>query len=225
VRASRSRCSCPPSPNPTPSPRPTPIPKPTPDLKPGPGGGPGGPSGPDGKDLCDPFLGIPCGVDAGTYTPSKFTPAIRFDLGRGWSVSAYDTDLIHLGRDEGSLTMVSAVTTVYPNGQATAAPKSARALIEAFIETNGVAARKPVDQKVDKHAGTRVDLSPMGTNRVALFGTDSQTFYLEANRTSRLLVVDAPGGAVVFAVEPAENQTLDKITKTTDPIIKSLNFR
>jgi hypothetical protein len=208
-----------PSPDPTASPRPTPTPKPSATPKPQTSAGPGG-----GKDLCDPFLGIPCGADAGTYAPSKFTPAIRFELGRGWSVSANDPDLIALGRDEGSLTIVSAITVVYPNGQTTAAPDTARALVEAFIGTNDVAARKPVAQRVDKHKATRVDLAPTG-DRVALFATDSQTYYLEANRTTRLLVVDAPGGPLVIAVAAGENQSLDRITPTTDPIVKSLRFR
>ena len=203
---------------PTPDPKPTPAPKPTP--KPPPNTPSKG-----ARDVCDPFLGIDCGLDPGIYEPSKFTPPIHFELGAGWAVSVSEADLLALTRDEGTLTFASGITTVYPSGTGTEAPDSARALVETFIETDGVAAGKPTDGKIDKLRTRIVDLTPTGSDRVALFGTNTQTFYLEPVGTTRLTVVDGRDGPVVIAVEPAEDATFTSIRKITDPVIKSFSFR
>ena len=62
----------------TPSPKPTakPKPAPTPTPKPRPG---------TVADVCEPFLGLACGLGKGTYEPSRFAPAVRFKLGDGWA--------------------------------------------------------------------------------------------------------------------------------------------
>ena len=65
---------------------------------------------PASLDLCDPFFGVACGLDAGTYEPTRFEPPIRFKLGGGWSVADSQPDLIALARDEGPLTFASAIT-------------------------------------------------------------------------------------------------------------------
>jgi len=70
-----------------------------------------------------------------------------------------------------------------------------------------------------------VDLTPTGPDRVALFGTGTQTFYLEPVGTTRVTVVDGRDGPLVIAVEPAENSTIDAIRKVADPVIKSFAFR
>ena len=57
---------------------PTPVPKATP--KPAAGAA---------RDLCDPIFGFACGLEKGTYTPSRFKPAIQFKLGDGWSTSVW----------------------------------------------------------------------------------------------------------------------------------------
>ncbi|MEA2633191.1 MAG: eukaryotic-like serine/threonine-protein kinase, partial [Chloroflexota bacterium] len=173
-----------PSPTPTPTPTPTKASKPTPDTKPGPKPAAGT------RDLCDPILGFPCQLDAGTYEPSRFTPAIHFTLGGGWSTSAWTTDFILLGRQEGNLILAGAVTSVYPSGNATPPPATAKDLVEIFIETDGVAASRPVDQRIGKRKATVVDLTTTGPDRLALFGTSTQTYYLEPNRTTRVMVID-----------------------------------
>jgi serine/threonine-protein kinase len=207
-----------PQPTPTPSPNPTPAPKPTP--KPPPNTPTRG-----ARDLCDPFLGIACGLDPGTYEPSKFAPPAHFVLGAGWSVSVSEPDMFVLDRTEGSMTFASGITAVYPHGVATQAPTSAKSLVETFIETDGVAAGKPAQGHVDKRKSTVVDLAPTGPDRIALFGTSTQTFYLEPVGTTRVTVVDGADGPLVIAVEPAENSTIDAIRKVADPVIKSFAFR
>ena len=200
------------APNPTLAPKPTPKPPPNTPTR-------------GARDLCDPFLGIACGLDPGTYEPSKFAPPAHFVLGAGWSVSVSEPDMFVLDRTEGSMTFASGVTAVYPHGVATEAPTSPRSLVETFIETDGVAAGKPAQGHVDKRKSTVVDLTPTGPDRVALFGTGTQTFYLEPVGTTRVTVVDGRDGPLVIAVEPAENSTIDAIRKVADPVIKSFAFR
>jgi serine/threonine-protein kinase len=216
------------TPRPTPTLRPTPLPTPTAaatvSAKPTPKRPPNTP-GRGARDLCDPFLGIACGLDRGTYEPSKFAPPIRFVLGDGWSVSSSDSDGFTIDRTEGSMTFASAIAAVYPSGQPTAPPTSARSLVETFIETNGVAAGKPGQGHIDKHRSTVVDLTPTGPDRVALFSTNTQTFYLEPVGTTRLTAIDGPGGPIVIAVQPAEDSTIDAIRKVADPVVKSFAFR
>ena len=202
-----------PAPTPTRTPKPTATPKPTPK----PAGGV--------RDLCDPILGFACRLDAGTYEPSRYAPAIRFTLGSGWSASAWAADLIALARAEGNLTLASAITAVYPSGQAMAPPRSAKGLVEMFIGTDGVAARRPVNQHVDKRRATLIDLTPTGPDRVALFGTSTQIFYLEPSATTRIIVIDAPGGPMVIAIEPVGASTLENVLPATNPVLKSFRFR
>jgi hypothetical protein len=196
----------------------TPVPKPTP--KPPPNTPTRG-----ARDLCDPFLGIACGLDRGTYEPSKFTPPVRFALGDGWSVSLSAPDMFTLDRAEGSMTFASAITAVYPSGQPTAPKTSARSLVETFIETTGVAAGKPGQGHIDKHRSTVVDLTPTGPDRIALFSTMTQTFYLEPVGTTRVTAIDGPNGPIVIAIQPAEDSTIDAIRKVADPVVKSFAFR
>ena len=199
-------------PKPTPAPKPTPKPPPNTPSK-------------GARDVCDPFFGVACGLDPGTYEPTKFTPPIHVEIAAGWAVSVSEIDLLALSRDEGALTFASGITTVYPSGSGTEAPGSARALVETFIETDGVAAGKPSDGKIGKLRTRIVDLTPTGSDRVALFGTSTQTFYLEPIGTTRLTVLDGPDGRLVVAVEPVENATFTSIRKITDPVIKSFSLR
>jgi eukaryotic-like serine/threonine-protein kinase len=202
-------------PTPTAAPDPTKASKPTPDPKPAGGA----------RDLCDPIFGFPCQLDAGTYEPSRFTPAVHFDLGAGWSTSVWATDLIVLGRPEGNLILAGTITSVYPSGDATDPPRSAKDQVEIFIETNGVAAGRPADQRIDKKKATVVDLTTTGPDRLALFGTSTQTYYLEPNRTTRVTVIDGKAGPFVIAVEPADSSTLDAVLPATATVIKSFTFR
>ena len=183
------------------------------------------PAGPGALDVCDPFFSVACGLDAGTYEPTHFVPAIRLKIGRGWSVADSRSEVLALTRDEGRLTFMSGITNVYPSGDPARAPGTARLLVEAFIETDGVAAGKPSDRKIDKHRATTVDLSPTGPDRVALFGSESQTFFLEPNGTTRLSVIDTDAGPVVIAIEPAADRQPAAIVKIATPVVTSVHFR
>jgi serine/threonine-protein kinase len=209
------------------TPRPTPTVAPTPTLRPTPTAGPTATPRPAGvaADLCEPFLGFACGLGAGTYEPSAFEPAVRFALDDGWSVVVSEPDIIALTRAEGVLTMAGAPTAVFPSGDPVAAPGNARALIEAFINTDGVAASKPSERRVDKRKATAVDLSPTGQARVAIFSTTNQTYYLEPFATTRVIVVDGKDGLLVIAVEPVDEATLQMILPAAEAVVDSLRFR
>jgi eukaryotic-like serine/threonine-protein kinase len=214
------------SPTPKPTPRPTvaPTPKPTakptavptPASKPRPG---------TAADVCEPFLGIPCSLDKGTYEPSRFSPSVRFTLGDGWGVTTSQPTLLALNRDEGVLTLASAIATVYPSGSPRTAPSSVRDLVETFIGTDGVASGKPDATRVDKRRATAVDLAPTGPDRVPLFGTGDQTFYLEPSGTTRIIVVDGKDGMLVIAIEPAGDSTLESMLPKARSVVNSLRFQ
>ena len=211
---------------PTPTPRPTAIPtvKPTKAPTPIPKATPK-PAAAAARDLCDPILGFACGLEKGTYTPSRFEPPILFKLRDGWSTSVWQSDLIGLDRQEGGLTFASSLVSVYPNGDATDAPRSARLVAESFIDTDGVAARRPKASQVDKHKATVVDLAPTGPDRVPLFGTSTQTFYLEPFGTTRLIVIDGDDGVLVIAIEPTGDSTLESILPEANRVVASVRFR
>jgi hypothetical protein len=201
-------------PKPTRTPTPTPVPKATPRPRSG-----------ATLDVCDPFLGIACGLDAGTYEPTRFAPPIRFKIGTGWSVTDSETHLLALGRDEGRMTFAGGITVAYPSGDPADAPTNARSLVEAFIETDGVAAGKPTARHIDKHRATIVDLAPTGRDRIALFGSGSQTFFLEPNGTTRIVVIDGTAGPLVIAIEPAGDGTSEAIVRIAMPVALGVQFR
>ncbi len=203
-----------PAPTPKPTPKPTPVPKPTPKPQAG-----------AISDMCQPFLGIACVLGAGTYEPSGFSPAVRFKLGDGWDVATSQAALLALTRDEGVLTLASGISTVYPSGDAVTAPSSAGSLVETFIGTDGVAAGRPDGLRIDKRRATAVDLAPTGPDRVPLFGTGDQTFYLEPDGTTRIIVIDGKDGVLVIAIEPSQDSTLESILKPAQPFVTSLRFR
>ena len=211
---------------PTPTPRPTAVPtvKPTKAPTPIPKTTPK-PAAGAARDLCDPIFGFACGLEKGTYTPSRFEPPILFKLRDGWSTSVWESDLIGLDRQEGGLTFASGLISVYPNGDAADAPRSARLVAESFIDTDGVAARRPKAGQVDKHKATIVDLAPTGPDRVPLFGTSTQTFYLEPFGTTRLIVIDGDDGVLVIALEPAGDSTLESLLPEANRVVSSVRFR
>ncbi len=217
------------TPSPKPTVRPTPLPtiaptpapaKPTAKPKP-----PAKPATASGANLCDPFFGIACGLDKGAYAPATFVPAIAFTLGDGWSVATSNPNLLGLTRDAGSLTFASAIDTVYPNGEATAAPASARLLVETFIETDGVAAGKPADRRIDKHTATSVNLAATGRDRIALFGSGEQVFYLEPIGTTRIIVIDSKDGPIILAIEPTQDSAIEAVIPAASVVVKSFKFR
>jgi hypothetical protein len=215
-------------PTPTPSARPTPTPAPTATAKPTPTSAPPAPTpraaGSIG-DLCEPMFGFACGLGAGMYQPATFEPGVSFRLGGGWSTTLREPDIVSLSRDEGVLTLAGAVTAVYPRGGAENPPRSGRALAETFVETDGVAASRPKVDRVDKRRATVVDLSASGPQRLPLFSTASQTFYLEPDDTTRIIVVEARDGILLIAIEPAAGRRLDDILPIAEAVVHSLRFR
>jgi tRNA A-37 threonylcarbamoyl transferase component Bud32 len=199
---------------PSTAPDPTPVPRATPR-----------PAAKGSHDLCDPILGFACGLDKGTYDPSRFEPAIRFKLRDGWSASMWQPDLIALRREQGAVTFASGVISVFPEGDAVDAPRSARSLVEDLIGTDGVAAGRPHDIRVDKRRARVVDLAPTGPDRVPLFGVSSQTYYLEPAGTTRIVVVDGKDGPLVIAIEPTEDSSLEALLGEADRVVDSVRFR
>jgi hypothetical protein len=217
------------SPTPPPTARPTAVPtadptpapaKATPKPNPSPK-----PAAASLHDLCEPFFGLACGLDKGTYAPARFTPAIQFKLGDGWAAAANGPDLVSLTRDSGVLTFAGSITSVFPRGDTRPAPATSRALVETFIGTDGVAAGKPKTQKVGGRNGRLVDLSPTGRDRIALFGTTGQTFYLEPFGTTRIIVVDAADGILIIAIEPTADSTIEAVLPTASAVVKTVRFR
>ena len=208
-----------PTARPTTRPTPAPTAKPTANAKADP------PHSPGALDVCDPFFGVSCGLDAGTYEPTRFTPSIRFKIGKGWSVADSQPNLLALARDEGQMTFASGIATVYPSGDPADAPTTARMLVEAFIGTDGIAAGKPADRHIDKRRATTVDLSTTGRERVPLFGSGSQTFFLEPNGTTRIVVIDGVAGPLVIAIEATGDGQSTAIVKIAMPVATSVHFR
>jgi hypothetical protein len=176
-------------------------------------------------NLCEPFFGIACGLDKGTYSPAAFVPAIQFKIGDGWAAATVGRDLVSLSRDTGALTFVSSITTVFPDGDPVPAPITARALVEIFIGTDGVAAGRPRNKKIDKHAGLAVDLASTGTDRIRLFGTRDQTYYLEGGGTTRIFIVDAGDTLLVVAIEPTADAVIEAVLPAAGPVVNSIRFR
>ena len=112
------------APTPKPTARPTATPDPTPapakaTPKPDPTAKPQAASVPN---LCDPFFGIACGLDRGTYSPAAFAPAIQFKLGDGWAAATNAPDLVSLTRDAGAMTFAGSIGDRLPGRRRRARP-------------------------------------------------------------------------------------------------------
>jgi hypothetical protein len=70
-----------------------------------------------------------------------------------------------------------------------------------------------------------VDIAPVGGSRVALFSTASTTFYLEPDRTTRVVAVDVRGSVVLLVIEPADGSDLAAILETADAAAGSIRWR
>jgi hypothetical protein len=88
-----------------------------------------------------------------------------------------------------------------------------------------VAAGRPRAIQIDKRTAFSVDIAPTGPDRLALFGTGTQTYYLEPVGTTRMVVIDGEGGPVVLAIEPIEDSTLEAILREANRVAGSLRFR
>ena len=204
-----------PAPTPDPTPSPTPIPSAEGRTLP-----PG-----DVADLCDTFFDIPCGLAAGRYAPARFAPAFDIELGDGWSNARHTADTVALSRDEGVFTFAGKVIEVYPNGERREPRERARALIEAFIATDGVSATRPARVRIDGRRGLSSDLTPIDSARIQLFATAGTTYFLEPDRTTRVVVMDLPGATILMAIEPREGLELDDILATADDAAATIRWR
>jgi hypothetical protein len=176
-------------------------------------------------DLCESFFGLPCGLGAGRYAPSRFEPAFDIKLGKGWSNALHEADLVTLIRDQGLMTFASGITEVYPVGKPTAPRDRARDIIEAFVVTEGVSSTRPAKVKIGGERGYSVDLAPVDDGPVRLFRTGQHAFDLQPGRTTRLVAVDVDGRAVVFAIEPARDLELRTILATADDAASTIRWR
>ena len=210
-----------PTPDPTVEPTPTPEPEPTPEPTPEPEDVPPGTT----ADLCESFFGLPCGLGAGRYGPSRFSPGFSVELGDGWSNALHEVSLVSLVRDEGGMTFASSIAEVHPNGGTETPRARARDLIEAFIATDGVSATRPADLRLDGRKGLSVDLTPIDGARIELFATATNTYFLEPDRTTRVVAIDVRGAAVLLAIEPAEGYDLRDILDTADVAAGTIDWR
>jgi eukaryotic-like serine/threonine-protein kinase len=203
------------SPSTTPAPgTPTPVPLRT-------------PRPPTGRlaDLCEPFFGFACGVGPGRVEPTAFQPTVRFTLEEGWSVAELDRRLLTLVRDEGWLTLASALDGTFPAGSERAAPQSAHLLVESFIGTDRVAAAQPRTRQVGKAPAVVVDLTPLDREWVPLFRIGPRVFSLEPGSPTRIMAVDAPTGLVVIAIGADRESSLQAILPAAKAVIDTLRFR
>ncbi|MEA2578849.1 MAG: eukaryotic-like serine/threonine-protein kinase [Chloroflexota bacterium] len=206
---------------PTIAPTPEPTPPPTADPSEAPTPLPAG----DVADLCEIFFDIPCGLGAGRYAPSRFSPAFDIELGDGWSASVHTADTVTLTRKEGEVTIAGKIVEVYPDGEARKPKERARDIIEALIATNGVSATRPANVSIDGRRGLSTDLTPIDPVRVQLFATDGTTFLLEPDRTTRIVVMDLRKATVLVAIEPHEGSELADILATADDAAGTMRWR
>ena len=175
--------------------------------------------------MCDTFFDIPCGLAAARYAPSRFAPAFDIELGDGWSNARHTADTVALTREEGVFTFAGKVVQVYPNGEQREPRERARALIEAFIATDGVSATRPAKVRIDGRRGLSSDLTPIDSARIQLFATAGTTYFLEPDRTTRVVVMDLPGATILMAIEPREGLELDDILATADDAAGTIRWR
>ena len=190
------------------------TPKPTPTVPPG-----------RVADLCDSFFGLPCGLDPARYAPSRFTPAFDIKLGRGWSSALHRPDVVTLARDQGAMTFAAGVAEVYPGGVPTKPRDQARSIVESFVTTDGVSSTKPAKVRIGAKKGLSVDLAPTENRRVTLFTNGSNAFYLEPGRTTRAVVIDVRGHAVVLLIESTGDADLPGILETADVAAGTIRWR
>lgn len=137
----------------------------------------------------------------------------------------HTADTVALKRDQGMLTFTGEVIEVYPDGGASTPRAKARALIEAFIATNGVSATRPANVKIDGRRGLSTDLTTIDSARVQLFTTNGTTYYLEPDRTTRIVVMDLRKATILLAIEPNEGYELADILETADEAAGTIRWR
>jgi hypothetical protein len=213
----------PPSTEPEVTPEPTaePTPEPTPEATPEPT-----PVPPEETaQLCEPIIGLACSLGAGRYAAVELSPGFDLEVGDSWSVAVNDPDLLALGREEGLVTFVGGADQVFPDGKPKDTRGRVRDLIRAWRDTDDVEASGARDVRIDDRRGQSVDVTPTGSERVAVFGLDGNTYFLEPKRTTRLVAIDAPGReTLIIAIEPSDRRTLEEILETADAVAGSVHF-
>jgi hypothetical protein len=88
-----------------------------------------------------------------------------------------------------------------------------------------VAADLPFKRRAGKRPALVVDLAPAGLERVALFRTADETFYLEPLGTTRIIAVDGKDGLLAIAIEPGADATFESILPSGRAVVKTVRFR
>jgi serine/threonine-protein kinase len=212
------------TPKPTPEPTPKPTPKPTitprPTPKPTPVPTPVGAG--EMAVLCDPFFDLACSLGPGRYAPARFEPAVSFKLGDGWSAANNAERLVVLTRDEGFMTLASAVEVRGGSGRE---EDTSRKFIEAVAQHDGLAATRPAKVRIDRLRGRSVDVTRSGSRRLELFAADGTPYYLEPGRVTRVVALDVGDEVLVIVIEPNDGHDLRAILDTADDVAASLRSR
>lgn len=218
------------TPDPTERPASTPDPTPEPTLEATPSAEPVVTPDPTpvpvlGADLCEPIFGFPCGQDAGRYSPTRFEPAVTFDLGGGWSTELHQPERVSLVRDTGRMTLLGDVTRIYPNGTEEATKGSLRRIIGRIASTDGTAASQVRGLSIDGHDGFSVDLTTQGGEVLPILGMGAETLYLQPFATTRYVLLDVGRQTLAIVIEPAAGATLQDALATADDVAGSLDVR
>ena len=130
-----------------------------------------------------------------------------------------------LSRDEGLMVLMAHVSRVFPSGT-TATPKDkAKSIIEAMVVTDGISSTKPAAVRIGKKKGFSIDVSPLADRRVRLFANGSNTYLLTPGQTTRIVVIDVGGTAVVLIIEPRGQADLRAILDTADDAAGTIRWR
>ena len=91
--------------------------------------------------------------------------------------------------------------------------------------TDGISSTKPAAVKIGGRKGFSIDISPIGRRRVALFTNATSTFMIEPGQTTRVVVIDVRGTAVVLVIEPTRQSDLRAILDTADDAAGTIRWR
>ena len=140
--------------------------------------------------------------DAGRYSPSRFEPAVTFDLGGGWGTELHQPERIQLVRDAGRLTLLGDVTRIYPKGSEEDTKGSLRRIIGRVASTDGATASKTRSLTIDGHDGFSVDLTTQGGELLPILGMGAETVYLQPFATTRFVLLDVGRRTLAIVIEP-----------------------
>ena len=174
-------------------------------------------------DLCEPDPGATCALAAGTYAPSRFEPAVSFQLSDGWGAFRAGDRLMVLARDEGYLTLASGDITSFDGGEEYEVRSNANAIADALASNPAIAVLDRTRERVDGHRAIRLDLVPNG-DRAPLFGSGGDVFYAEPETVTRVYVFEVRREPVVLALEGANGVDLDEFLDAAHGALSSLSL-